>query len=87
MTNTTDYRTQTDAERDARTAIWGDVPFAKRAYVGYRHDGKGDPLGVVTYLPPHGYPVIAVTATVNGRAVVFYFDGYGRRDRKPEVAR
>lgn len=86
MTNSgnTDYTTQAEAEREARTAIWGDVTFAQRASVGYRHDRKGDPLGVVA-VDHLGIERVAVVARVNGKAVVFTFDSYGRRDAKPLI--
>lgn len=84
MITATDYRTQADAERDARAAIWGDVPFAQRAQVSRtRFDDSRDPLGVVVFVG--GLMCIAVAATVNGRTVVFTFDHWGRRDRKPLV--
>jgi hypothetical protein len=80
----TDYRTQAEAERDARGAVWGDVPFAQRAEVSRTtYNGTRDPLGVVAHVDR--LQVIAVAATVNGRTVVFTFDHWGRRASKPLV--
>ncbi len=75
------FTTQAEAERAARTFIWGDVPFSKRVHVSPH---TSPDLG---YFDHRGCPVIAVSANVNGRLVVFTFDGYGRRDQKPLVLR
>lgn len=61
----TDYATQADARRDARIALWGDVGISKRECLPMQGNG------VWTH---------AVTATVNGRTVVFFFDCFGRAD-------
>lgn len=66
-----DFRTQADAVREARLAIWGDVSFAKREYVS----PKTRP-DVAVFV--NGWPEIAVSAEVNGRLVVISFDSYGR---------
>lgn len=66
------YRTQADAVRDARIAIWGDVPFAKREFVTPRTHPD------VAFFDHRGFPVIAVSANVNGRLVVIHFEHYGR---------
>lgn len=61
------YRTQRDAERDARIALWGDVHIAHRPCL----------------YPERGTYSIVVAADVNGRTVAFFFDKYGRRDKGP----
>ena len=67
------YSTRAEAVRDARVHIWGDVPFARRAFIG-----RGfDPDGWVVYT--HGIPYIVVAADVNGHLVAITFDHYGRR--------
>lgn len=66
------FRTQTEAVRAAREAIWGDVPFARRAFV----DPKNRPD--VAFYDERGLPVIAVSANVNGHLVVIHFEHYGR---------
>lgn len=64
MTTTKDpgFRSQADAVREARLAIWGDVTFAKRECI----------------LPEPGVYGIHVTANVNGHLVDINFDNYGR---------
>lgn len=54
------FRTQADAERAARIAIWGDVTFAQRTQV----DPKRRPD--VAFWDQRGLCVIAVSALVNG---------------------
>lgn len=66
------FRTQTEAVREARTAIWGDVSFAKREFVSPRN--RPD----VALFDERGLPQLVVSANVNGRLVVIHFDSYGR---------
>lgn len=66
----TSYSTQVEAEREARIAIWGDVPFSRRECI---------------FPEPGTYDAAVVTATVNYRTVVFFFDNYGRRSANPIV--
>jgi len=64
------YRTQRDAERDIRIALWGDLPLAQRSCL----------------LPEPGTYSIVATADVNGHLVAFLFDNYGRTESKIVVS-
>lgn len=71
---TADYfPSRADATRAARQFIWGDVPFARRAFI----DPKNSPD--LAFYDHRGFPVLAVTAQVNNDLVVLYFDHYGRQ--------
>lgn len=61
-TNTNTFRSQADAQRAAREAIWGTVPLSQREFMPL------DP----------GTLAINVVADVNGRLVLLRFDNYGR---------
>lgn len=68
-TNTITYRTQRDAVKDARIALWGDLPLSKRPFLRLEvQQLDGGPFLLGTF----------VTAHVNGRDVVIEFDNYGR---------
>lgn len=58
------FRTQADAVREARTALWGDVHHSKRACL---------------YPEPGTYSIV-VSADVNGNLVAIHFDNYGLLD-------
>lgn len=67
------FRSQNDAVRAAREAIWGDVPYAQRECVTPRtHPEFGEYI--------QGVPYMVVSANVNGRLVAIHFDAYGRLD-------
>lgn len=68
------FRTQADAVREARTAIWGDVPFSRREC--YR------PTEWVSRFQAAD---LVFAADVNGRLFVFELDCYGRRTGTPRV--
>lgn len=81
MKTETYFRTQSEAVRDARIAIWGDVTLAKREHVGPRTHPD------LAHFDERGVPMIVVSANVNGNLVLIRFDGYGRHERPYVVAK
>lgn len=73
----THFTSQAEAVREARSVVWGDVPFAKREWHG--------PRGEFSATDANGFPEIAFTAQVNNDLVVIRFDQFGRLQGKVEV--
>lgn len=60
---TDEFNSIRDASREARIALWGDVPFSQRPCL----------------YPEPGTYGIYVVANVNGHLILIDFDNYGRQ--------